>query len=157
MKSMYKYWGLHIPTDINFLEVVLDSFWVVWRGLLMSLEPKYLSWQFPRYWWFNKWYHSSYQLICLISQPLLIASIHDWYWLKGIFKGFWVPLRQWESSKNWWRYSWMKFVIQSNFSISFSWSFSVSNIMSSFLQLLLFPLRLFWLLSLLFSFYSFPN
>jgi len=107
---MCKHWGLHISTDIDCLEVVLGSFWAVWRGILMSLEPKLRSWQFPRYWWFNKWYHDGYQLICLISQPLLIASRRDWYWSKGLFKGFWVPLKLWESLKNWWIYGWMKFV-----------------------------------------------
>jgi len=45
----------------------------------------------------------SYQLICLISQLILIASRRDWYWLKGLFKGFQVPLRLWELSKNWCR------------------------------------------------------
>jgi len=30
-------------------KIVLGSFWVVWTRLLMSLEPKYLSWQFLRY------------------------------------------------------------------------------------------------------------
>jgi len=110
MKSMYKHWGLHISTNINCLSAVLGAFWVVWKGLLWCLKAKHISWQFPRYWRFNKWYYSSYQLICLISWPLLIASRHDWYWSKGLFKGFWVPLRPWESSKNWWRYGWMKFV-----------------------------------------------
>ena len=96
MKSMCKHWGLHISTNINCLEVVLGSFWAVWRELLLSLEPKLRSWRFPRYWWFNKRYHSGYQLICLISQPLLIASKHDWYLSKGIFKGFREPLRPWD-------------------------------------------------------------
>ena len=76
----------------------------------MSLEPKHWSWWFLRYWQFDKWYHSGYLLICLISWPLLISSKHDWYQLKGLFKGFWIPLRQWESLKNWWRYGQMKFV-----------------------------------------------
>jgi len=76
----------------------------------MSLEPKLRSWQFPRYWWFNKWYYGSYQLICLISWPILIALRRDWYQLKDLFKGFWVLLRPWESLKNWWRYGQMKFV-----------------------------------------------
>jgi len=110
MKFMYKHWGLHISTNINCLGAVLGSFWAVWRRLLWCLKAKYRSWQFPRYWRFNKQYHSSYQLICLISWPLLIASGHDWYWSKGLFKGFWVPLRLWESLKNWWRYGQMKFV-----------------------------------------------
>ena len=82
----------------------LGSFWAVWRGLLWCLKAKL------RYWWFNKQYHDGYQLICLISQPSLITSRRDWYWSKGLFKGFWVLLRQWESSKNWWRYGQMKFV-----------------------------------------------
>jgi len=49
-------------------------------------------------------------LICLISRPILIASRRDWYLSKGIFKGFKLALRPWESSKNWWRYGQMKFV-----------------------------------------------
>jgi len=110
MKSMCKHWGLHISTDTDRLEVILGSFWAVWRGLLMSLEPKLRSWRFPRYWWFNKQYHGGYQLICLISQPILIALRHDWYRLKGFFKSFLQPLRPWELLKNWWRYGWMKFV-----------------------------------------------
>jgi len=119
MKSMCKYWGLHISTNINCLEVVLGSFWAVWRGLLLSLEPKLRFWWFSRYWWFNKQYHGGYQLICLISQPLLIASRRDWYWSKGLLKGFKLALRLWESSKNWWRYDWMKFVTQRH---SIGWS-----------------------------------
>jgi len=107
---MCKYWGLHISTNINCLEVVLGSFWEVWRGLLLSLEPKLRSWWFPRYWWFNKRYHGGYQLICLISWPLLITLGCDWYQLKGFLKGFKLALRLWESSKNWWRYNQMKFV-----------------------------------------------
>jgi len=63
-----------------------------------------------RYWRFNKWYHSGYLLICLISQPLLIASRSDWYRSKGLLKGFKLALRPWESSKNWWRYGQIKFV-----------------------------------------------
>jgi len=110
MKSMCKHWGLHISTNINCLSAVLGSFWAVWRGLFWCLKTKHRSWQFPRYWWFNKRYHSGYQLICLISWPLLIALRCDWYWSKGLFKSFRVPLRLWESSKNWWRYSQMKFV-----------------------------------------------
>jgi len=116
MKSMCKHWGLHISTNINCLEVVLGSFWEVWRGLLLSLEPKLRSWRFPRYWWFNKWYHGGYQLICLISRPLLISSRHDWYQSKGLLKGFKLALRPWESSKNWWRYDQMKFVIVVDYS-----------------------------------------
>jgi len=111
MKSICKHWGLHISTNINFLEVVLGSFWAVWKGLLLSLEPKLRSWQFPRHWWFNKQYHGGYQLICLIPRPLLIALRCDWYRLKGLFKGFKLVLRPWESLKNWWRYDQMKFVI----------------------------------------------
>ena len=68
MKSMCKHWGLHISTNINLLGAVLGSFWAVWRGLLWCLKAKLRSWQFPRYWRFNKWYHGSYQLICLISR-----------------------------------------------------------------------------------------
>ena len=49
-------------------------------------------------------------MICLISQPLLIASRRDWYQSKGLLKGFKLALRPWESSKNWWRYDQMKFV-----------------------------------------------
>jgi len=63
----------------------------------------------------------SYQLICLISQPILITSRYDWYWLKGLFKGFPYPLRPWESSKNWWRYGWMKFVTGYLLICSISW------------------------------------
>jgi len=121
MKSMYKHWGLHISTNVNHLEVVLGSFWAVWRGLLLSLEPKLRSWQFPRYWWFNKQYHSGYLLICLISWPLLIALRHDWYQSKGLFKVFWVPLRPWESSKNWWRYGQMKFVTPKQDKKAYQW------------------------------------
>jgi len=107
---MYKHWGLHISTNINHLSAVLGSFWAIWRGLLWCLKAKHRSWQFLRYWWFNKQYYSGYQLICLISWPLLITLRHDWYRLKGLFKGFRVPLRLWELSKNWWRYGWMKSV-----------------------------------------------
>jgi len=32
--------------------------------------------------------HGSYQLICLISQPILIALRHDWHQSKGLFEGF---------------------------------------------------------------------
>ena len=110
MKSMCKHWGLHISTNINCLGTFLGSFWVVWRGLLWCLKEKLRSWQFLRYWWFNKWYYGGYQLICLISWPLLISSRHDWYQSKGLFKGFWVPLRLYESLKNWQRYGQMKFV-----------------------------------------------
>jgi len=110
MKSMCKHWGLHISTNINCLSAVLNSFWAVWRGLLWCLKAKLRSWRFPRYWWFNKQYHSGYQLICLISQPLLIDLRRDWYRSKGLLKGFKLALRPWESSKNWWRYGRMKFV-----------------------------------------------
>jgi len=110
MKSMCKHWGLHISTNINRLSAVLGSFWAVWIGLLWCLKAKLRSWRFPRYWWFNKWYHSGYQLICLISWPLLITSRRDWYRSKGLFKGFKLALRPWELSKNWWRYDRMKFV-----------------------------------------------
>jgi len=110
MKSMCKHWGLHISTNINCLGVVLGSFWEVWRGLLWCLKAKLILWQFPRYWWFNKWYHGGYQLICLISRQLLIASRRDWYQSKGLPKGFKLALRPWESSKNWWRYDQIKFV-----------------------------------------------
>ena len=116
MKSMCKHWGLHISTDIDHLEVILSSFWAVWRGLLLSLEPKLRSWQFLRYWWFNKWYHGGYQLICLISRPLVIASRRDWYRSKGLLKGFKLALRPCESLKNWWRHGQMKFVTPATFS-----------------------------------------
>ena len=106
---MYKHWGLHISTNINFLGVILDSFWEVWRGISWCPKAKHQLWWFLRYWQFNKQYYGGYQLICLISWPLLIALRHDWYQLKGLFKGFWVPLRLWELLKNWWRYGWMKF------------------------------------------------
>ena len=111
MKSMCKHWSLHISMNLNRLGAILGSFWEVWRGLLWCLKAKLRSWQFLRYWQFNKWYHSSYQLIYLISWLLLIASRRDWYWSKGLFKGFWVLLRPCELSKNWWRYGQMKFVI----------------------------------------------
>jgi len=110
MKSMCKHWGLHISTNINLLGAVLGSFWAVWRGLLWCLKVKLRSWRFPRYWQFNKQYHGGYQLICLISRPILIASRRDWYWSKGLLEGFKLALRPWESSKNWWRYGQMKFV-----------------------------------------------
>jgi len=110
MKSMCKHWGLHISTNINRPGAVLGSFWAVWRGLLWCLKAKLISWRFPRYWRFNKRYHGGYQLICLISRPLLIASGRDWYRSKGLPKGFKLALRPWESSKNWWRYGQMKFV-----------------------------------------------
>jgi len=110
MKSMCKHWGLHISTNITCLSAVLGSFWEVWRGILWCLKAKHRLWRFPRYWWFNKWYYGGYQLICLISQPLLIASRCDWYRLKGLSKGFKLALRLWESLKNWWRYDQMKFV-----------------------------------------------
>ena len=71
---MCKHWSLHISTDTDHLGAVLGSFWAVWRGLLWCLKAKLRSWRFPRYWWFNKRYYSGYQLICLISWPLLIAS-----------------------------------------------------------------------------------
>jgi len=118
MKSMCKYWGLHISTNINCLSAVLGSFWEVWRGFLWCLKAKLRSWRFLRYWWFNKWYHGGYQLICLISRPLLIASRRDWYLSKGLLKGFKLVLRLWESSKNWWRYGQMKFVTEENFIMS---------------------------------------
>ena len=119
---MCKHWGLHISTNINCLSAVLGSFWAVWRGLFWCLKAKHRSWRFPRYWQFNKWYHSGYQLICLISWPLLIALRCDWYWSKGLFKSFRVPLRLWESSKNWWRYGQMKFV---------TGSYDISNLINS--------------------------
>jgi len=40
----------------------------------------------------------------------LIASRRDWHRSKGLFKGFKLALRPWESSKIWWRYDQMKFV-----------------------------------------------
>jgi len=107
MKFMCKHWGLHISTNINCLGAVLGSFWAVWRGLLWCLKAKLRLWRFLRYWRFNK-----YQLICLISRPLLIASRRDWYRSKGLLKGFKLALRPWESLKNWWRYGWMKFVTE---------------------------------------------
>ena len=110
MKSMCKHWGLHISTNINHLGAFLGSFWAVWRGLLWCLKAKLRSWRFPRYWQFNKQYHGGYQLICLISRPILIASRRDWYRSKGLLKGFKLALRPCESSKNWWRYGQMKFV-----------------------------------------------
>ena len=45
--------------------------------------------------WLNSGYqtldadkYGSYQLICLISQPILIALRHDWHQSKGLFEGF---------------------------------------------------------------------
>jgi len=99
--------------NINYLSIVLGSFWVVWRLLLWFLKTKHWSWQFLRYQWFNKQYYSSYLLIYLISWPILISLKHNWYWLKGLFKGFWVPLILLESSKNWLRYGQIKFVTPS--------------------------------------------
>jgi len=110
---MCKHWGLHISTNINRLSAVLGSFWAVWKGLLWCLKAKLRSWWFPRYWRFNKRYHGGYQLICLISRPILIALGRDWYRSKGLLKGFKLALRPWESSKNWWRYGRMKFVTTS--------------------------------------------
>ena len=57
-------------------------------------------------------------MICLISQPLLIASRRDWHRSKGLFKGFKLVLRPWESSKNWQRYDQMKFVTEFSLSIA---------------------------------------
>jgi len=118
MKSMCKHWGLHISTNINCLGAVLDLFWAVWGGLFWCLKAKLILWQFPRYWRFNKQYHGGYQLICLISRPLLISLRRDWYRSKGLLKGFKLALRPWESSKNWWRYDRIKFVTYSMRSIS---------------------------------------
>jgi len=56
-------------------------------------------------------------LICLISQPLLIALRCDWYLSKGLLKGFKLFLRPWELSKNWWRYGRMKFVTASVYAV----------------------------------------
>ena len=145
MKSMCKHWGLHISTNINCLGAVLGSFWAVWKGLLWCLKPKLRSWRFPRYWWFNKRYHGGYQLICLISRPILVASRRDWYRSKGLLKGFKLALRPWESSKNWWRYGRMKFVTLWH-SVLGNLSIIISS--SSQCSLLLYCYRLFLLLSL---------
>ena len=51
-------------------------------------------------------------MICIISQPLLIASRRDWHRSKGLLKGFKLALRPWESSKNCWKYDQMKFMTQ---------------------------------------------
>jgi len=59
-------------------------------------KAKLRLWRFLRYWRFNKQYHDGYQLICLISWPLLIALRRDWYRLKGLLKGFKLALRPWE-------------------------------------------------------------
>ena len=99
MKSMCKHWGLHISTDTDCLGAVLGSFWAVWRGLLWCLKAKLRLWWFPRYWRFNKRYHGGYQLICLISRPLLIASRRDWYRSKGFLRAF----RSHWDRENWWR------------------------------------------------------
>ena len=101
--------------NINYLSIVLGSFWVVWRGLLWFLKAKHWSWQFLRYQWFNKQYYGSYLWIYLISWPILISLKHNWYLLKGLFKGFWVPLIPLESSKNWLRYGQIKFVTLSHY------------------------------------------
>jgi len=114
---MCKYWGLHISMNIDCLNAILNSFWAVWRRLLWCLKAKHRSWWFLRYWWFNKQYYSSYLLICLISQPLLIALRRNWYQSKGLFKGFWVPLILWELLKIWWRYGWIKFVTEYMFQL----------------------------------------
>jgi len=119
---MYKHWGLHISTNINCFGAVLGSFWAVWRGIFWCLKEEHWLWQFLRYWWFNKQYHSGYLLIYLISWPILIASRCDWYQLKGLFKVFWVLLRPWELLKIWWRYDWMKFVISLSILWQFLWS-----------------------------------
>ena len=58
----------------------------------MSLELKLRSWQFLRYWRFNKRYYGGYQLICLISQPILIASRCDWYRSKRSFQGLSIAI-----------------------------------------------------------------
>jgi len=135
MKSMYKHWGLHIFTNINHLNIVLDSFWAVWEGLLWCLKVKLILWCFPRYWWFSKQYHGSYLLICLISQPLLITLRRDYNLSKGLFKGFRVPLRLWELLKNWWRYGWMKFVTK------WTYTFQVSFLLSCSSEILLSHIR----------------
>ena len=58
----------------------------------MSLEPKLRSWRFLRYWRFNKRYHGGYQLICLISWPILISSRRDWYRSKRSLQGLSVAI-----------------------------------------------------------------
>ena len=128
---MYKHWDLHISTNINCLSTILGSFWVIWRGLLWCLKAKHQLWQFLRYRWFNKWYHSDYLLICLISWSSLIVLRCDWYWSKVLFKGFWVPLRLWELSKNWWRYGQIKFVILSYVFLGFFSLDKLGNILQS--------------------------
>ena len=92
MKSMCKYWGLHISTDTDRLGAVLGSFWAVWKGLLWCLKAKLRSWRFLRYWRFNKRYHGGYQLICLISWPILISSRRDWYRSKRSLQGLSVAI-----------------------------------------------------------------
>jgi len=79
---MYKHWGLHISTDTNCLEAILGSFWAVLKGLLLSLELKLPSWQFPRYWWFNKRYHGSY-VTTLKSNSGCNTQVKTWGWIKS--------------------------------------------------------------------------
>jgi len=114
--SVFKYYFSNTWTGLGCSGVSLCSL-----GVKIELSPyrsfwclkaKHQLWQFLRYQWFNKQYYSGYLLIYLISWPLLIALKHDWYWLKGLFKGFCVPLRLWELLKNWWRYGQIKLVIQ---------------------------------------------
>jgi len=136
---MYKHWDFHISMNINCLGTILDLFWAVWKEIFWCLKAKHWLWQFLRYWQFNKQYYSSYLLICLISQPLFISLRHDWYQLKGLFKGFQVSLRLWESSKNWWRYDQMKFMIPSYIAIDIGpvKSITTSSILSYFVELCL--------------------
>jgi len=96
MKSMCKYWGLHISTNINCLSTFLGSFWAVWRGLFWCLKAKPRLLWFPRYWQFNKWYCSGYQLICLISWPLLIALRH----FSRAFGSHWDCVNHWRIDRD---------------------------------------------------------
>ena len=79
----------------------------------LSFQNYPIAWRVIASEWFPYRYHGGYLLIYLISWPSLIALRRDWYWSKGLFKGFWEPLRPWELLKNWWRYDWMKFVTHS--------------------------------------------
>ena len=73
----------------------------IYNTLLVYILHQMVTWAVTCIWisnhncpkQFNKQYYSGYQLICLISWPILIASRHDWHQSKGLFKGFLQPLR----------------------------------------------------------------
>ena len=83
-------------------------------------------------------------MICLIFWPLLITLRRDLHQLKGLLKGFKLDLRPWESSKNWWRYDQMKFIILSSSLLSDSDPVSTPITSSSDSLLLKSPLLLFF-------------